>query len=368
MANNKEIKSILVLCPKSLRENWIRECRKWLKDGEIDNVEIYSKEQFKKYINDISKKDAIIIDEVHYWGSLKSQLFKKTKWYLDNYNIKYRYFLTATSYLSSPWNIYTLAKMLGRDWNYINFRNHFFYQMRIGGRMIYQPRKGIEKEIATLVARLGNTVKMSDCVDVPDTVFLTEYFEITKEQEQAFDELNDFLPLQRYTAEHQILGGVYKNKEYKSEKLSRLLDIVKEYKKLAIVCRYTAELDLLHRIISKMGKNVHIISGQVKDRQAAVDKVNSSDEVVVLINAMCSEGYGIPNISTMIFYSYDFSLKNYIQMIGRIQRIDNIQKCVYISLLTKDEVDEAVYECIQRKEDFDAEIYDRDINERKIKR
>ena len=64
-------------------------------------------------------------------------------------------------------------------------------------------------------------------------------------------------------------------------------------------------------------------------------------------------------ISVMVFYSYDFSLKNYIQIKGRIQRINNIKKNVYFSLVVKGTIDEDVFKCIQRKEDFDIEIYER---------
>ncbi len=73
----------------------------------------------------------------------------------------------------------------------------------------------------------------------------------------------------------------------------------------------------------------------------------------------CSEGYELPTFPLMVFYSYDFSLKNYIQMLGRIQRINAIKKNVYLSLVVKDSIDSDVFTSLKKKEDFDIAIYNK---------
>jgi len=78
---------------------------------------------------------------------------------------------------------------------------------------------------------------------------------------------------------------------------------------------------------------------------------------VVIINAQCSEGYQLPSIDTVIFASLSFSLKDYTQAIGRFLRYDAIKKNVYIHLVNIGTVDEAGYESIMKKEDFDIAIY-----------
>jgi SNF2 family DNA or RNA helicase len=59
----------------------------------------------------------------------------------------------------------------------------------------------------------------------------------------------------------------------------------------------------------------------------------------------------------MVFYSLDFSLKNYIQMCGRIHRIGQTKKCVYVNFIVSGTIDGDVYKSIKNKEDFQIQIY-----------
>lgn len=228
------------------------------------------------------------------------------------------------------------------------------------------PKKGIEPKIANLVNKIGSTVRMDECVDVPKQTFLTEHFELTREQKRAIKEIEDTLPIVRWTKVHQICGGSLKGDEYnepqyfKSEKLNRAIDLAKEHKKIIFVCRYNCEVEMLTTAIGeKTDKLVYKITGKTDDKPEIIASAEMNDEVVVIINAACSEGYELPSFPIMVFYSYDFSLKNYVQILGRIQRINRIKKNVYLSLTVPGTIDEDVYNCIKKKENFDIEIYDR---------
>jgi superfamily II DNA/RNA helicase len=129
---------------------------------------------------------------------------------------------------------------------------------------------------------------------------------------------------------------------------------------MAVVCRYNAEIEMIALKFREKYPGIEIfkITGQIEDRHPVVDKINKSKSGIVLINGACSEGYGLPFIPLMVFYSYDFGLKNYIQMLGRIQRANNIKKNVYISLVVKGTVDERIYKTVAiEKKDFDTHIY-----------
>jgi len=135
------------------------------------------------------------------------------------------------------------------------------------------------------------------------------------------------------------------------------LELAKEHDKLIIVCRYNNEID---NIISKIkGKEVLIIRGDVKDRHSVCQMAENLDKCIVLIQASCSEGYELPSFPVMVFYSYDFSLKNYVQIVGRIQRAGHIKKNVYLSLYVKGTIDEDIYKTIMSKKDFDIELYEK---------
>ena len=291
-------------------------------------------------------------------------MFKSLVYYIKVHRPEYIYLLTATPYLSTPFNIWALGNILGLNWNWWRFKQKFFYDVRMGARTIPMVRANIEPEIAALVNQLGNTVRMDECVDIPEQVFETEYFDLTTEQKKAIDNLTDIQAIVRWTKIHQICGGSLKgdgyvpDAQYKSEKLARAIDLAREHKKIIFVCRYNIEIKMLYDSISKF-KQVKIINGDTKDKHSVVNSCNSEEDIAVLINASCSEGYELPSFPLLVFYSYSFSLKDYLQIIGRIQRINNIKKNVYLSLIVKDTIDADVYKCIQKKQDFDIAIYDK---------
>ena len=307
--------------------------------------------------------DTVIVDEAHYFAGQKSQMSKSLRAYIKHHKIKNVYLLTATPYMSTPWNIHTLGAILGKDWHYWKFKQAFFVDVNMGGRLVPIIRKGIEPAIAKLVATLGSTVRMTDCVDVPEQIYQTEYFDLTKEQETAIEELEDINYISRWTKIHQICGGSLKgdgyteDQFYKSEKFDRLIDLCKEHKKLVVVCRYNNEVERIKQKLVDLKLGVVPITGKTKDKHKLIKTAEAADQCVVVANAACSEGYELPSFPVMVFYSYDFSLKNYIQMTGRILRANKVKKNVYLSLIVKGTIDEDVYKCIQSKNDFDLHIY-----------
>jgi len=296
LVESKSVESCIVICPKSLVDNWDREIKKFTQKKNIEWF-VISKEQFKKHAPDLPKYKAMIWDEAHYVANYKSQLSKATLKYLKKHDVQYRYLLTATPFLSSAFNLYTLALILGYRWNYMKFKRYFFNDVRMGVRIIPVAKPNMEGEVAKLVQRLGSAVSLASCIDLPKSIYLTETFELTKEQEQAIDDLVDFLPIVRFTKIHQIAGGTCDGGVYKSEKLNRCLDIIKENKKIAIVCRYNAEIDLIRSKISK--RQVYVIQGKTPDKQTVVDSINRCDDCVVLLNAACSEGYNLHTVPVM---------------------------------------------------------------------
>jgi superfamily II DNA or RNA helicase len=343
----------LVICPKALKEHWVRKARQYKVD-----VSVYSKEEFKKHVKDIEKFETVIVDEAHWFFGMKSQLNKSLKWYLHTHKPEYVWFLTGTAYRSTPWDIYVMCILLGKQILYPVFRNQFFYERRFGPRVVPVIKEGIEEELNAIVKEVGSIVLMSDCADVPEQTYSEEYLTLTKEQKKAISELEDITPIGRYSKEHQICGGTLKDsgKRYDTPKVERVKELVAENKHVIVVCRYNEELDMLEEELSSERK-VFVIRGDVKNKDEVIQNLSKEDPWVLLVNAKCSEGWEVPWCPLMVFYSYDFELKNYIQMMGRIQRMGHLKKNVYHSLIIADSVDEGVYDSMMKKEDFHIAIY-----------
>ena len=357
----KKANEALIIVPKDLKDKW----------EDDTSHDIITKETFRRDWNKLPYYDGIGVDEFHHFLGMTgynkgSAMMKALQKYLKKHKPRYFYGLTGTVYMSKPWNVYVACEFLGHKMNYKKFRDHFFEMKHYGGRYPIPEMKApelIKDDIAKLVNQIGDVVKMSDCRDIPEQQHLVEYFNLTTEQTNGIQALEDSTPIVYYTKVHQICGGSLKGDVYTESqtfdcnKIARVLQLAYENKKLIIICRYNYEIEMLHTILHEY--KTHIINGKVKNRPEVVLEADSSDACVVLIQSSCAEGYQLPSFPIIVYYSHDFSLKNYLQMNGRIQRIDNLKKNVYISLIIKNSIDEEVYKSLQNKVSFDVAIYNK---------
>lgn len=392
--NNKLNEPVLIICIKSDFQKWVN----IVKEFGI-NADIFTKENFRKAITGhyfkkafdngelveikkirpapekLRKYDFVIVDEAHFFAGITSMMQKCLLAYLKLYDPQFVWLATATPYPGNPWNLYCLGRLLGHNWDYKRFSRHFFSLIRMGARMIPVKKKTIngrpiEKEIAAYINFLGKAVKLEECVDMPEKILIEEYFELTAEQKKAYKEVREDLVLTRNLKWHQICGGAVhsvdkltgkdENLFFKSNKLNRIVELCEEHPKIFIVCKYQNEVDYLAKTLNAKIKGLNILKFTGKTSQNRPETAKSTDnlsECIIIANAACSAAYETKTIPLMVFYSYDFSLVNYIQMIGRIRRIDHPAPKTYLSLIVKDTIDSEVFDCIQNKKDFDAAIY-----------
>jgi superfamily II DNA or RNA helicase len=353
---------VLIIVPKALKLNWIRNIEN---SGLHIVYHIVTKEEFRRDWDIIPAFPAIIIDEFHFFANLKSAMSKALMKYQRKHNPTYVWGLTATPFCSSPMNIFALATHLGYRWNYWTFFNKFFNNVQMGRRMVPIIRKGIEKDVADLVRQIGTTCTMEECIDVPEQTFETIYLETTKAQQKGIKEIDEPVAITRWTRTHTIENGLKIGDEYTPDEYFECLkndyiaSFSEENPKFAVICRYNLQIEMLKVFLEEKGLKVFVINGAVKNRDEVVQEIERTDECVVLIQASCSVGFEIPSVPIMIFASLSFSFVDYQQAIGRIHRINKLKKNVYLHLVIKGGVDEAVYDCIMRKQDFDIAIYNK---------
>lgn len=352
----------LIICPKTqkLDQNWERE---YIKLGHcIDPymiLNVISKEEFRRDWDKLPKYDTVIVDEVHTMAGVTpnlkwvnkrpvpktSQLFEALLNYLTKTRPGRFYALTATP-IRSPMCVWGIAKFLGHHWSWREFRDRFYVELPMPGRVkIFAPKKDLEckEHLGRIIRHLGYVGKISDYVDMPDQVFKTEYVEIKEDQKKRLKTIGlDFPdPLVRNMKRHQIENGVLTGdefnppEEYPNGKIDKILDYAGEFLRLVIFARYTMQIEQIEKALIKAGKTVLTLTGKTKDRKKLFETANNLEECIVVAQTQISAGWELPDFGVMIFASIDHQIVNLIQAQGRISRITNPKRNLYIYLVTK---------------------------------
>lgn len=367
LCNKHAVSNVLVIAPKTNVEQWGIELVKYL--NKDTGFTVISKEEFKSQVKTLQPYPAVIVDEGHYFAGISSALSKALYWYLNKHKIEYVYIATATPYCSTPLNIYTLAKHLGYNWNYQAFKEKFFYYIPMGARSVPVPRPNMEDDVAQLVKMIGDTTDMETAVTnsggvVPTQTDIVMKMPLTDEQTRAIKDIFDPVFIVRWTKQHQIENGFLYSEDgdsktvttFECEKTLAVQRLCKQHKKIIIVSRYTHQLHLYKSLLEGGGRQVFLLSGETKNRQELIDNANKSDDCVFLMQASCSAGFELPTFRVMVYAALSFSFVDHIQSRGRVLRINNLQENTYIYLVAEG-VDQDVYDCIMRKQDFNIAIY-----------
>jgi superfamily II DNA or RNA helicase len=353
----------LIVVPKGLKKQW----QVLIAEHNL-KAAVITKEEFRRDWESLDRFNCVILDELHYFLGMKSSLSKSLIAYIKKWNVEYLYGATATPFRSSAWDIYRLLEIFGRKINYFSFFQTFFFNIKMGMRTIPKAKKGddIDQKLISLIRSVGSTVKLEDCFDVPEQTHEVIWVEATKEQKKAIETQDALLPIVRYGNEHQIIGGVLKEDDYRpiqyfeSQKVEVLLGLIADNSKIIVACKYRAEIEMLKDIIGKENPELHIgiIHGDIDNRHEVLRECESKQQYVLLVAAQCAEGWEMKECPVVVFYSHDWALKNYIQFLGRVQRAGSLKKNTYISIVCKDTIDESVYTTVvKEKAEFHYEIY-----------
>lgn len=369
----------LVICPKTQKEdrNWEREAQK--NKIKID-LTVISKEEFRKRAALLKPFDTIIVDEAHTclgvtpnirWVKKQaipktSQLFEELGLYLQRTQPKRVYLCTATI-LRSPMTVWGAAKILGQAWDFYQFRQTFYFRLPMPGREVWTPKvdDATKQRLADAVKKLGYVGRLEDYFDVPDQNYKTIHVDLTAKQKARIKEmlLEYPDPLVRVGKIHQIENGILNgdefsdDEEFENEKLEKLLEFSIEFPRMIVFAKYTRQIMQMSAMFGNAGKDVFVMTGDTKMRGGLIEEAKKSNNYVFICQAQISAGWELPECPVMVFASRTYSFVDYDQALGRIQRANNIKKNLYINLVTRGGVDEAVDKCISQKQDFNEKLY-----------
>lgn len=378
-------KFVIVICPKTQKEdrNWEREYEKLLLEGEAGSISrllVVSKEEFRRDWMNLPACDTLIIDEAHTalgatpnvaWKKGKpepktSQIFDCLQKYIIIHQPERIYPCTATI-AKSPMTVWACARILGRDWNFYEFRDAYYFKLPMPGREVYTAKSdsATKDRLARAVNGLGYTGKLADFFDVPDQTFRNEFVDITVKQRAAIATLPFDFPEpivllgKTLQVENGILAGDEFNEEqeFENNKIDKLLDYAAEFPRMIIFSRYLGQIYQIRKAMNVIGKATFVMTGDTKNRGELIKQVNACEDYVFIVSAQISAGWELPGCEVMVFASRTYSIVDLEQSWGRIHRANALKKNLYINLIVKDGIDQAVHDCLENKKDFSERLF-----------
>jgi SNF2 family DNA or RNA helicase len=293
-----------------------------------------------------------------------------------------RRILTGSPITKSPLDLYTQCQFLSPELlgfsSYLAFRNRYAEMTDIpvgSGRFISVPKyyKRLE-ELEQKLKQFATRIRKDQCLDLKPKVRQKRYIELEGESKKIYEKLrtNALAIVEDSTISfsnklteiiklHQVCNGFTKNDDgeiltlHKS-KINALDEILEETDGKVIV--WANYLYNIHEIIKfledKYGKeSVVSIYGDinVQKRKEAVDRIQTDSKTRFLVGNPTTGGFGLTltAVNTVIYYSNNYNLEVRMQSEDRAHRMGQKGTVVYIDIVAKNTIDEAIMKSLTSK-------------------
>lgn len=369
----------LVIAPKTqkLDRNWEREKEKLSIDIDLT---VISKEEFRRDVDTLGSYETVICDEAHTLLGVTpntrqknkqtipktSQLFEALDWYCKHHAPTRIYLVTATI-TKSPMTVWGAAHILGKEWNFYDFRDIYYTRLPMPGREVWVAKstEAIKERLAQTVHKLGYVGRLQDYFDVPEQTYRDVFVDTTTEQERRIKSLCLEYPdpIVLTGKAHQIENGTLKGDEFSCDeeiednKIDKIVEFAEEFPKMIIFAKYSLQIEKMRRTLDSKKYTVFTLTGATQNTRFVLDMMSKVKQGILIVQSQISAGWELPDVPVMIFASMSYSVVDRVQAEGRILRSNALKKNLYITLITKGGVDEAVYKCIQNKQDFNEKLF-----------
>ena len=406
----RKINSVLIIAPKSVYLNWESEIEthmpdvlkykifKWNIDKPKDyynlekfehlrifliNVEALSTkrgfEACKEYLIK-NKLNFVTLDES---TTIKNRSAKRTKNILALQKLSLvRRILTGSPITKSPLDLYTQCQFLSPELlgfsSYLAFRNRYAEMTDIpvgSGRYISVPKyyKRLE-ELEQKMKFFATRIRKDQCLDLKPKIRQKRYIELEGEGKKIYEKLRTTAlaivedstisfsnKLTEIIKLHQVCNGFTKNDDgeimalHKS-KLNALEEILEETDgKVIIWANYIYNIkEIISFLERKYGKDsVVSIFGEVdvEDRKKAVERIQKDPTCRFMVGNPTTGGFGLTltSCNTVIYYSNNYNLEVRKQSEDRAHRMGQKGSVVYIDIVARNTLDEAIMKSLINK-------------------
>ena len=379
---------ILVICPSSLKINWMREIQNFCEDVSIIEGKYWDPNRFTIINYDILKNfhtieergkkyedweirreiveygpDLIILDEAHFVKNHKSIRGKILKDIAKKFSPERIWLLTGTPIANRPMDYYNLLTIIDCPVanNWVHYARTYCEGIRFkkGGRYIWVTTGA--SNIEELASKTKKTIlrrKKENVLDLPDKLTTPIYLELQNtdgyknvwneylskrklegKKGNPFKELVEMTLLRTFIAMETV--------PYSIEKAEEAVELGK---KVIIFCNFNDEMD---SFIRHFGDKCVCLRGGMTDKQKqlAVDRFQEDDNCMVFVGQIKAAGVGITlhAAEIVIMNSLDWVPGNHQQAEDRAYRIGQNKTVNIYYMLIDDTIDTLVWNILNEK-------------------
>lgn len=381
-------KKILVICPSSLKINWMREIQNFSDDVTIVNSNQWGESKFTIINYDILKNfhtikeknrdyqdweikrdivnfnpDLIIMDEAHFLKNPKSIRAKIINDISQIYPINRIWLLTGTPVANRPMDYFNLLSLIKSPVasNWVQYARTYCdgKRFRKGNKFIWVTDGA--SNLDELASKTKNYVlrrKKEEVLDLPEKLISPVYLEL--KNKEAYEKVWDDYMEKRKDAGKK--GNISKDLvettllrsfiametvPYTIEKTEEAL----EYgKKVIIFCNFNDEMDAF---LSYFGNKAVCVRGGMGDtkKQQSVDRFQNDDSCMVFVGQIKAAGVGLTltKAEIVIMNSLDWVPGNHEQAEDRCYRIGQTKTVNIYYMLIDGTIDTMVWHVLKHK-------------------
>lgn len=391
--NKGNVKPSIIICPSSLALNWYNEIQKFtstLKALVISGDYLERKrkiEEIGKYQVIITSYDSlkrdidlyknycfkyVVADEAQY---IKNNNTKNSK-AIKTINAETKFALTGTpieNSLSELWSIFDFI-MPGYLYKYKKFKE--LYETPIIKEQNEDVMNKLKKQIEPFVLRRTKGEVLTELPDKTVTILNNEmseeqyniymsYMAQARKEIMSQIDINGFeksqikilsllMRLRQICCHPKLFLGEY---EGESSKLNQCIEIIQDAvlggHKILLFSSYTSMFEIIEEKLKNIGVKYLKLTGQTKvgERIELVDKFNTDENIKVFLISLKAGGTGLNLTGADMVIHYDpwWNLSAENQATDRTYRIGQKRNVQVYKLITKNSIEEKIYELQQKK-------------------
>lgn len=385
----REAERLLVICPNSLKRNWVAELERFAPEFSVDIVEGTPKERRRLFAGSSANviitsyetaraevsailalvqrhRTALVLDESHAaknWNSLTSTAARHISPYCA-----YRWLLSGTPVTNSPTDLYTQIEILAPGEHLLGSQEAFLATIQDNPKAEFAKRA-----FDRLILRRTK----EDCLDLPDKTFADLRVDLPTWQRRLYDDMRNQMVCDLRTMSGEEYSAFAATALAQLTRLCQLAsnpsllfpdltdcpgkfealegivtDILSvESRKVIIWSNYVRSIEQLLERFSRHG--VVALYGKVanSERQEIAKRFQTDPAVRVLVAnpAAAGTGFTLTAAAYTIYESLSWRYDHYAQSQDRNHRIGQDQPVTYLRLVAADTIEEAIMQALERK-------------------